>query len=104
LKPIRLIKHAFKKLLLRSLYKRYVINNKIIQADILRTLEVRGSRVQHEPLQKQFDHLMLYYPDYAFVFFWRIEKLNYRWEKLFVSNIPCKIFRSTSISPFCNSY
>jgi serine O-acetyltransferase len=69
----------------------------IIQADIKQTLQARGSKVQSESIEKQFNHLMIYYPDYAFVFFWRINKLRYYWKSLFVGDIPCKIFRSTKI-------
>ncbi|QRM90931.1 serine acetyltransferase [Lacinutrix sp. WUR7] len=41
---------------------------------------------------------MLYYPDYAYIFFWRINKLKYRWRGLFLESIPCKIFRNTKIA------
>ncbi|HUH27120.1 serine acetyltransferase [Gelidibacter sp.] len=97
MKPIPFIKHAFKRLLLRGFYKRHVLNNSVIQADIKQTLQVRGSKVQNEPIEKQFYHLMQYYPDYAFIFFWRINKMQYRWRSLFVGEIPCKIFRNTKI-------
>lgn len=97
MKPIQFIKYAFKKLLLHKLYKRYVLNNDIIQSDIKQTLKVRGSKVQNDSIERQFYHVMLYYPDYAFIFFWRIDKLQSRWCMMFVDKLPCKIFRSTSI-------
>lgn len=97
MKPNHFINHAFKRLLLRSLFKRYVATDLVIQADIKQTLQVRGSKVQSKSIEKQFNHLMLYYPDYAFIFFWRINK-KYRWKSLFVEEMPCKIFRNTKIA------
>lgn len=97
MKPSQFITHAFKRLLIQVWYKRYVCSSLDIQADITQTLVVRGSKVQNEPIAKQFIHVMLYYPDYAFIFFWRINKLGYRWKFLFVGDLPCKIFRNTKI-------
>lgn len=31
-------------------------------------------------------------------FFWRINKLGYRWRYLFMNDLPCKLFRSTEIA------
>lgn len=98
MKPIQLLNHAFKKLLLRGLFQRYVINDKVVQADIKQTLQVRGSKLQNDSMEKQFSHLMLYYPDYALVFFWRINKLRYCWRNMFMNELTCKIFRSTAIA------
>ena len=44
------------------------MDNVVIQADIQQTLVVRGSKVQNKSIDKQFKHVMLYYPDYAFIF------------------------------------
>lgn len=96
--PKHFLIHAFKRILLGGWYKRYVVNNVVIQTDIKQALQVRGSKAQDYALAKQFDHVMLYYPDFAFIFFWRINKLNYRWKSLFVPEMPCKIFRSTKIA------
>ena len=98
MKPGHFIQHAFKKLLLQRLYNRYVKANAVIQADIKQTLQVRGSKAQHAAIDKQFYHAMIYYPDYAYIFFWRINKLGYRWRFLFMSDLPCKLFRSTEIA------
>ncbi|WP_417214459.1 serine acetyltransferase [Bizionia sp.] len=95
--PRQLLIHAFKKLLLQRLYKRYVVTSPVIQADIKQTLLVRGSKAQYATLEKQFQHVMIYYPDYAYIFFWRTNTSKYRWRYLFVSDLPCKIFRSTQI-------
>ncbi|WP_207764286.1 serine acetyltransferase [Hanstruepera neustonica] len=92
----RRITHIIKKLLIRSLYKRYVSSNAIIQADMQQTLEVRGSEVASATPHKQFDHLMLYYPEFAFLFFWRIKQKPWFY-KLFAKNFNCKIFKSTPI-------
>ena len=93
-----LVRHAFKKLLLKKLFRRYVATNTSIQEDINQTIKVRGCTVQPDTLKKRFEHLMIYYPDFAFIFFWRIKRKNYRWKKGFTPEVPCKIFKSTKIA------
>ncbi|MBQ0787419.1 MAG: serine acetyltransferase [Oceanihabitans sp.] len=93
-----LIQHAFKKLLLKKLFRRYVATNTSIQEDINQTIKVRGCTVKPDTLMKRFEHLMIYYPDFAFIFFWRIKRNTYRWKKGFTPEVPCKIFRSTKIA------
>lgn len=95
---IFLIKHALKKLLLIKLFNRYVSANSVIQDDINQTIMVRGCKVTPDSIEKRFQHLMLYYPDFAFIFFWRTKQNNYRWKKWFAKDLTCKIFRSTKIS------
>lgn len=95
---MRLVKHAIRKILLIQLYKRYVVHNEVIQKDIEQTIAVRGCKVQPNTLEKKFCHLMHYYPDYAFIFFWRIKKRKYFWRFLFLREMPCKIFGSTKIA------
>ena len=97
MKPRHFIKHAFKRLLLRSLYKRYVVNNLLIQADIEQTLSIRGSKILAKSLDKKFNHLMLYYPEYAHIFFWRINGRYHSWKPYFTRDFSCKIFGSTKI-------
>ena len=91
------LKYLIKKLVLRSLFKTYVKDNVIIQADIHQTLTVRGSKAISKALERRFNHLMLYYPEFAFLFFWRIKKHNHRWSSLFSKDFHCKIFGSTKI-------
>lgn len=93
----RLIRHAYRKTILNVLFSNYVAGNIVIQADIENTVAVRGCKVDPDTLKKKFYHLMLYYPDFALIFFWRIKKSHHRWKKLFTKDIQCKIFRSTSI-------
>lgn len=90
------LKHLLRKILLPSLYKRYVVTNSVIQDDIMQTLAVRGSKMRFKSLDKQFYHLMQYYPEFAFLFFWRINSRPwyYSW---FAKDFQCKIFRSTKI-------
>jgi serine O-acetyltransferase len=90
-------KHIIRKLVIKSLYKKYVVTNELVQEDINQTLKVRNSKVQDDTMSKKFDHLMLYYPDFAFVFFWRINRTAYRWKSLFIKIEHCKIFKSTKI-------
>jgi serine O-acetyltransferase len=91
------LKHIIRKLVIRSLYRKYVVSNELVQEDINQTVKVRNSKVQEASMPKKFDHLMLYYPDFAFIFFWRINKMTYRWKSLFTKLDYCKIFKSTHI-------
>lgn len=84
-------------MVLKSLYTTYVKDNTIIQEDIHQTLAVRGSKVLKEPLEKRFHHLMLYYPEFAIIFFWRTKQYHYRWRKLFTREFQFKLFGSTKI-------
>lgn len=97
LKPIHYLKHAFKRFLLHILFKRYVASDLVIQADISQTLKARGSIAQNQSIEKQFNHLMLYYPEFAFIFFWRIGNSNHYWSAFFSKDFHCKIFRGTKI-------
>jgi len=92
-----IIRHAYKKLLLLSLYKRYVLDNDFIKADIQQTISVRGCKVNPETLEKKFYHLMLYYPEFALVFLWRIGGGSKRLRRVFGKDFHCKIFQSCSI-------
>lgn len=94
---IFLIKHAFKKLLLIRLFNRYVSNNKVIQEDILQTISVRGCNVKPDSIKKKYEHLMIYYPEFAFIFFWRLKERRQRLKKIFTKDFHCKIFESTNI-------
>lgn len=93
----RTIKHILKKMVLKSLFKSFVINDMVIQADINQTLVVRGSKVLKSDLETCFNHVMLYYPEFAYLFFWRIKKRKQLWSYLFLKEYQCKIFRSTVI-------
>lgn len=91
------LEYILKKLVLPSLYKRHVENNLLIQQDIRNTLEVRQSKVRTQTLRLQFYHSMLYYPEFAFIFFWRVNKNGNRWAHLFTKDFQCKIFKSSKI-------
>ncbi|MCK5815470.1 MAG: serine acetyltransferase [Flavobacteriaceae bacterium] len=95
---MHLIKHALKKLVLLWLFSRYVAKNKIIQADIEQTITIRKCKAKPDTLKKKFNHLMLNYPDFALIFFWRIKGNTHAWRKYFTKDIDYKIFRSTKIS------
>ncbi|MDG5492239.1 serine acetyltransferase [Psychroserpens sp. SPM9] len=92
-----ILRHAYKKLLLRALYKRYVINDNVIQDDVLETIRVRGCKVNPDTIEKKFYHLMLYYPEYAIIFLWRIGGGSKRIKQVFGKDFHCKIFQSTKI-------
>lgn len=88
--------YLFKRLLCFYWYRRYVGKDKRIIEDVLQTVQVRGCAVASESEEKQFTHLMVYYPEYAFLFFWRIK--SYPWfYSYFVKDFGCKIFKSTQI-------
>ena len=94
---IRLVKHAFRKLLIQRLFNRFVANDAIVKKDIEQTIAVRGCNVKSNTISKKFNHLMLYYPEYAFIFFWRNKLHKYRWRKLFTKDFNAKIFGNTKI-------
>ena len=91
------LKHISRKIVLPSLYKKYVKEREEIKEDIHQTLIIRGSKAVQKPIERQFYHLMHYYPEFAFIFFWRIKKQKYRWRNLFLKNFNCKIFGGTKI-------
>lgn len=97
IKPYSLLKHGFKKLVLQSLFKRYVQHDTVIQEDVQQTFLVRGCKASKTTIEKRFYHLMFYYPEFAFIFFWRIKKKNHRWKSLFTQEYECKLFSSTKI-------
>ena len=89
--------HALKKILIQRFYKKYVVKSKLIQQDIEQTFKVRQCKAQYESLEQKFKHLMVYYPEFAFVFFWRIKKASNVSKKIFAREYMCKIFGSTNI-------
>lgn len=94
---IHLLKHAHRKYLITRLYNKYVKDNFTIHQDIERTVSVRGCKVNPNTIKKKFHHLMLYYPEFAHIFFWRINARYHPWKPYFVRDFNCKIFGSTKI-------
>lgn len=94
---IRIVKHGFRKLIIKRLFNRFVANDAVIQKDIEQTVAIRGCNVKPNTLEKKFSHLMLYYPEYAFIFFWRTKLYHYRWKGLFTKDFNTKIFGNTKI-------
>lgn len=94
---IHLLKHTHRKYLITRLYKKYVKDNFIIHQDIERTVSVRGCKVNPNTIKKKFHHLMQYYPEFAHIFFWRINARYHPWKPYFVRDFNCKIFGSTKI-------
>ncbi|MBT8279909.1 MAG: serine acetyltransferase [Bacteroidia bacterium] len=91
------LKHGIKKIVLKQLFQKHVKDNPIIQKDITNTFEVRGCKADLDSIEKKFYHLMLYYPEFVFIFSWRIKLKNFRWRSLFYKNYNCKIFGGTDI-------
>ncbi len=89
---------VLKKVLLPRFYKRYVVGNSLIEADVNSTFATRGCTSKNEQLSTKFYHLMLYYPEFAYVFFWRIGKGKTNKARLFTTDMNCKIFKSTQIA------
>lgn len=79
-------------------FKKHVSSNEKIISDINHTYKVRGCRANHLSVKKQFEHLMIHYPAFAFVFFWRTKKKIAGFNKLFTTGYACKIFGSTKIA------
>ncbi len=93
----RFITLALKNVLILYLYKRYVVNNETIKKDIENTIKVRGCNPKKDSLDSKFKHLMMYYPEFAVIFFWRIGKIPNWIQNKFTNNFECKIFKSTKI-------
>lgn len=91
------IRHGVKRIIITTLFKKYVGHNDVLQKDINETFRVRGCKASRDTIEKKFSHLMNYYPEFAFIFFWRIKKNNYYWKHLFTEGYECKIFGSTKI-------
>lgn len=93
---MQLLQHVLKKIIVSYLYRRYVEGNLIIQQDIDVTISVRGCNVMPNTPKKRFEHLMIYYPEYAFLFFWRIKRKPWYYYQ-FAKDFHSKIFKSTPI-------
>lgn len=91
-----LIRISTAKLFLPYLYKKYVRNNNILIDDINQNFIIRSQKSDFT-LKKKFYHLLFYYPEFAFVFFWRIKSHLMIWKILFLKNYNCKIFTSSII-------
>lgn len=91
--------YLLKKILLKTLYRKYVKPNGLVQQDIEQTFSVRGCKANKKTIQKKFEHLMIYYPEFAFIFIWRTKTKNRWWSSFFLNqDYLCKIFGSTQIS------
>ena len=91
--------YILKKILLKVLYRKYVKLNGLVQQDIEQTFEVRGCKANKNSIQKKFEHLMVYYPEFAFIFIWRTKTKNRWWSSFFLNqDFLCKIFGSTQIA------
>lgn len=88
----------FNKLIAAYLFNKYVINNSIVKEDIENNLRVREIKSKGN-FKKTFAHLILHYPDFAFLFFHRINKTKsfFKWFYRIEKNC-CKIFKSTEIA------
>ena len=97
-KQIKLIVRVLiSKLFIYYLFKKYVIHNEILKEDIIQNFKIRSSNKENITLYKKFSHLLIYYPEFSFVFFLRIQSNFFLWEILFKYNQLCKIFTSSLI-------
>jgi len=96
-KIIFYFKHVLKKILIQIFYKKYVVKSMLIQQDVEQTFKVRQCKAQYKSLEQKFKHLMAYYPEFAFVFFWRMKNASNFSKKIFAREYMCKIFGSTKI-------
>ena len=94
----RFINVVFKKIQLHRMYKQYVVQNLLVKQDIEATFLKRNCTAKNDELKTKFIHLMLYYPEFAYVFFWRTGLRKRKWEKLFTKDFNIKIFKSSKIS------
>ena len=73
------------KAFLPYLYNKYVKNNEVIIEDINQNFHIRSQK-RNLSLKKKFLHLLVYYPEFAFVFFWRIKSNFFFWKILYLKN------------------
>ncbi|REG87727.1 serine O-acetyltransferase [Winogradskyella sediminis] len=87
----------YKKIQLRHMYNKYVEHNRLIHEDIETSFLKRGCTAKDTSIKTKFNHLMLYYPEFAVIFFWRIGVSKTKWLKMFSKDYNFKIFKSTNI-------
>ena len=68
----RMFSVLYRKIQLRHMYNKYVVNNTVIHDDIETSFLKRGCTAKDYTIKTKFNHLMLYYPEFAVIFFWRI--------------------------------
>ncbi len=92
---MRKLSFLFKYFLVYFFLKKKI--NKEILEDIEKNILERCPKHVNKPLFFKFKHLMFYYPDFSFLFFWRTNNLNRFYKSVFkISNYyQSKIFRST---------
>lgn len=94
-----LYSHFQKKIRIKSLYKKYVEGNALVEADVERTFKVRGCKAVKNTIEDKFGHLLYYYPEFAFIFFHRVKIYKGSVNRLFLKqNFACKIFGSSKIN------
>ncbi len=98
-KQVKLIVRVLvSKIFIYYLFKRYVVHNSILKEDIIQNFKIRSSKAEVEKLYVKFSHLLIYYPEFSFVFFWRIQSDFFLWRWLFKNKELCKIFISSEVS------
>ncbi|MDX9790954.1 MAG: serine acetyltransferase [Candidatus Kapabacteria bacterium] len=78
------------------LYQRYFKNNDLLKEDLIQNIQHRGKN-KPKDFNKAFIRTLIYYPEYALLFFWRINSNFFLWNWLFPKKYYCKLFKSTQI-------
>lgn len=79
------------------LFNRYVKNNTVLIEDLNNNVLLKREN-KEASLKKHFCFLLIHNNDFAYIFFWRINKLSsHFWSFIFFEKYPCKIFKSTII-------
>lgn len=79
------------------LFYKFVKSNKILIEDLSNSIFLKRKN-KNDSLKKHFCFLLIHNNDFAYIFFWRINKLSsIFWSFLFFEKYPCKIFKSTKI-------
>ncbi|MGY5352968.1 DapH/DapD/GlmU-related protein [Wenyingzhuangia sp. IMCC45533] len=89
--------HFIRLVLVYFYYDKYVTDNEKILKDIEKNIVCRSKK--KSTIKKDFKHLMIHYPDFAFLFFWRINKQTLYNKILFYNNSlhVFKIFRNINL-------
>lgn len=96
-KKIKYISRLFVgRLLSNFLYNKYG-SSVLIKEDIANNVHIRCNQKKQYSERYQFSHLMIHYPDFAYMFFWRV-KSKFFFKNFFYKNYTyLKVFGSTKI-------
>jgi serine acetyltransferase len=93
-----LLKYILKKIYIGLYLKQIIRNNHLVQEDALHGLKMYGSSLTGLSAYKAVEHMLIYYPAYAFIFRYRTKVKSRLFHNLFIPTpFAAKIFGGTKI-------